>query len=268
MDLNTVTAIVTPAARAAIPAPQPGDAFLAGGTWLFSEPQDDLRRLIDLPSLGWSPLTQTPGGLQIAATCTLAALQDFPAPPDWRAAPLIGQCCEALLGSFKIRRIATVGGNLCLALPASPMAALAVALDGVCTIWSHDGTERTVPAAEFITGARQTALRCGEILRAITLSAAALHRRAGFRQISLTPLGRSAALLIATTDGTCFDLTITASVAHPVRIDFPNYPAPSALAAAIDAAIPVWYDDLHGLPDWRRRITHHLATALLTDLSA
>jgi CO/xanthine dehydrogenase FAD-binding subunit len=268
MDLNTVTAIVQPTARAAIPAPQPGDAFLAGGTWLFSEPQDELKRLIDLPSLGWPALTQTPDGLAIAATCTLAELQAFSTPADWRAANLIGQCCQALLGSFKIRRVATIGGNLCLALPAAPMAALAVALDGICTIWSHDGAERSLPAAQFIIGARETALRPGEILRAITLSAAALRRRAGFRQMSLTPLGRSAALLIATTDGARFDLTITASVARPVRIDFPNYPDPMTLAAAIDAAIPAWYDDLHGRPHWRRRITHALAASLLTDLCA
>jgi len=266
MDLNTVTAIVQPTARAAIPAPQPGDAFLAGGTWLFSEPQDGLQRLIDLPSLGWPALTHTPDGLQIAATCTLAELQAFPPPADWRAANLIGQCCQALLGSFKIRRVATVGGNLCLALPAAPMAALAVALDGVCAIWSEDGTERSLPAASFITGARQTALRPGEILRAITLSAATLRRRAGLRQMSLTSLGRSAALLIATTDGACFNLTITAAVAHPVRIDFQRAPTASALAAAIDAAIPVWYDDLHGRPDWRRRITHDLAAELRKEL--
>jgi hypothetical protein len=51
-----------------------GDAWLAGGTWLFSKPQRQLRRLIDLQSLGWKPLAVKESGLEIAATCTVAQL--------------------------------------------------------------------------------------------------------------------------------------------------------------------------------------------------
>ena len=49
--------------------------------------------------------------------------------------PLIDQCCRAFLASFKIWKTATVGGNLCMALPAGPMIALTAALDGDCVIW-------------------------------------------------------------------------------------------------------------------------------------
>ncbi|MDU6374638.1 MAG: FAD-binding molybdopterin dehydrogenase, partial [Bradyrhizobium sp.] len=38
MDLNTVTEIVRPRTRAELPSWKAGDAWLAGGTWLFSEP--------------------------------------------------------------------------------------------------------------------------------------------------------------------------------------------------------------------------------------
>jgi CO/xanthine dehydrogenase FAD-binding subunit len=266
MDLNTVTEIATPGVRAAIPAFRPGDAYLAGGTWLFSEPQTSLRRLIDLTTLGWPPIEQTPHGLTIAATCTLAMLDAYEPNPAWPAAALIRQCCRALLGSFKIRKAATFGGNLCLALPAAPMAALAVALEGICTIWSQDGGERMLPAASLITGAQTTALRDGDILRAVTFPASALRRRGAFRQMSLTPLGRSAALLIGTSDAARFDLTITASVARPQRLTFPSPPSPSERATAIDANIPVWFDDIHGRPAWRRRITHVLAAEIQADL--
>jgi hypothetical protein len=165
MDLNTVEAIMRPGCRAEIPAMGQGDAVLAGGTWLFSEPQTDLRRLLDVTSLGWPALERIAEGLRIGATCTLAELEAYEAPESWRAAEVIGQCCRALLGSFKIRKIATVGGNLCLALPAAPMAALIVALDGTCEIWTEDGGERSVPAGRLITGAGRTALLRGEILR-------------------------------------------------------------------------------------------------------
>jgi hypothetical protein len=35
-----------------------GDSWLAGGTWLFSEPQPHLRRLLDLQGFYWVPLGQ------------------------------------------------------------------------------------------------------------------------------------------------------------------------------------------------------------------
>lgn len=266
MDLNTITQVICPRTRTAIPALGPGDAYLAGGTWLFSEPQTHLNRLVDLTSLQWPPLERSDAGLAIAATCTLAALEAFEPPATWHAARLIRQCCRTLLGSFKIRRAATIGGNLCLALPASPMAALAVALQGICTIWAPNGTEYFLPALEFITGAQATALRHGEILRALRVTGPALSRRAAFRQMSLTPLGRSAALLIGTRDGDRIDLTITASVAKPLYVSVPASVARTVLAAMIDRAVPAWYDDVHGRPAWRRRITHMMAADICAEL--
>lgn len=49
MDLNTVAAILDPRHREPW---LPGDAWLAGGTYLFSEPQPHLRRLVDLSRFG------------------------------------------------------------------------------------------------------------------------------------------------------------------------------------------------------------------------
>jgi CO/xanthine dehydrogenase FAD-binding subunit len=268
MDLHAVAEILRPATRAALPTPVDGDAFLAGGTWLFSEPQPNLRRLIDLLALPWHTLHADSTGLHIPATCTLAALEAFAAPSDWQAAAVIAPCCQALLGSFKIAGVATVGGNLCLALPAAPMAALAVALDGDCTIWRPDGTQRSLPADALITGPQTTSLHPGEILRGIHLPVPALRRRAALRQMSLTALGRSAALLIASTDGADLQLTITAATPRPVRIPFPSPPSDATLQNAIDDAVPAWLDDVHGSPPWRRRITHILAQELAAELRA
>jgi CO/xanthine dehydrogenase FAD-binding subunit len=76
MDLNTITEVERPRTRDEIKAltgaKATGDAWLAGGTWLFSEPQPRLRRLIDLAGLDWMPLQVTVHGLGIAATCTIA----------------------------------------------------------------------------------------------------------------------------------------------------------------------------------------------------
>jgi CO/xanthine dehydrogenase FAD-binding subunit len=266
MDLNTVEQVVRPAERSEIPAFQNGDAFLGGGTWLYSEPQIGCRRLIDLTALGWPALVCSEAGLRIAATCSLATLEQAEFPPAWLAAPVIPQCCLALLGSFKIRRVATVGGNLCLALPAAPMAALAVALEGICTIWARDGHDRILPASRFIVDSQCNALVAGEILREVFLPASALRLRAAFRQMSLTALGRSAALLIGTFDGSSVHLTITASVKCPVRLTLALDAPRAAVADAIDAAVPGWFDDVHGAPAWRRRMTHRLAAEILHEL--
>ena len=142
MDLNTITEVARPRNRAQLPVWTAGDAWLAGGTWLFSEPQAHLRRLVDLTDLKWPALTVGETGLSIAATCTIAQLDALVCPVEWRAAPLINQCCRAFLASFKIWKTATVGGNLCMSLPAGPMISLTAALDGVCTIWKASGGEQ------------------------------------------------------------------------------------------------------------------------------
>ena len=170
-----------------------GDAWLAGGSWMFSEPQVGLRRLFDLHGFGWTPIEADANGLTLASTCRIAQLQNWTAPTEWTAASLVDSCCRALLGSFKVWNVATVGGNICLALPAGPMTSLAVALEGTCTVWSPGGQERMLPALDVVVGDGVNALRPGEVLRAIHLPATALRRASAFRQISLSPLGRSGA---------------------------------------------------------------------------
>ena len=267
MDLTSIQSVAHPRARKDLPRWAPEAAFVAGGTWLFSEPQPHLNRLVDLTALDWPALERSPGGLSIAATCTIAELEALEAPPDWPAAHLIGACCNALQGSFKICNAATVGGNVCLALPAAPMLALTAALDGVALVWTPDGTERRIPMADFARGAQRTALAPGEVLRAIDLPISALRRRAALRQASLTTMGRSAALLIATTGTDGFTLTITASTTRPIQARWPE-PKPETIDAFITAIPPdLWFDDPHGTPAWRRHMTRRLAAELVQELA-
>src|SRR5882724_2800658 len=227
MDLNTIGSVAHPATREQLPVWTAGDAWLAGGTWLFSEPQTHLRRLIDLTDLKWPALTIGATGLSISATCTVAQLDALACPPEWIASPLINQCCRAFLASFKIWKTATVGGNICMSLPAGPMISLTSALDGVCTIWQAGGGERKIPVTDFVIGDQRNVLAPGDLLRQVDIPLAALRRRSAFRQISLTPIGRSAALLIGSvTSVGAFLLTVTASTRRPVRLSFAKMPTP------------------------------------------
>jgi CO/xanthine dehydrogenase FAD-binding subunit len=268
MDLNTITEVTHPATRAQLPVWTTGDAWLAGGTWLFSEPQVHLTRLIDLADLKWPALTVGAENLTIAATCTVAQLDALPCPLEWIASPLIDQCCRAFLASFKIWKTATVGGNLCMSLPAGPMIALTAALDGVCTIWKAAGGEHRVKVADFVTGNQRNVLAPGDLLRQIDIPIPALKRRSAFRQISLTPVGRSAALLIGSVKDGGLALTVTGSTMRPIQLVFAAFPRAAELRETILQRIPeaLYHTDVHGKPAWRKHMTLRLAEEIRAEL--
>jgi CO/xanthine dehydrogenase FAD-binding subunit len=268
MDLGTVEDVVAGAKPADW---RPGDAWLAGGTWLFSEPQPQVRRLLDLAALDWPPFTVGPNGLEIAATSTIAELYRFAAgsPPEWTIGPLIRQCCDAFLASFKIWNEATVGGNLINALPAGPMISLLAALDGRCEIWLPSGETRWTDVVDLIIGDNRHGLAPGELVRSITVPPTVLHSRTAFRRQSLTMLGRSAALLIGRQDPDgAFTLTVTASTVRPLALRFASLPGPAELRAAIEAiGNDLYHDDVHGHPTWRRHLTFRLAEEIRAELA-
>jgi CO/xanthine dehydrogenase FAD-binding subunit len=269
MDLNTITEVAHPQSREQLPLWTAGDAWLAGGTYLFSEPQVHLARLIDLTDLKWPALTVGETALTIAATCTVAQLDGLICPPEWIGSPLINQCCRAFLASFKIWKTATVGGNICMSLPAGPMISLTAALDGVCTIWKADGSEQTIDVVNFVTGNQCNVLAPGDLLRQIEIPLAALKRRSAFRQISLTPVGRSAALLIGSLHGGGgFALTVTGSTKRPIKLFFAGVPRADELRDMLLQRIPdaLYHDDIHGKPIWRKHMTLRLAEEIRAEL--
>jgi CO/xanthine dehydrogenase FAD-binding subunit len=199
------------------------------------------------------------GGVSVAATCTLAQLRDS-AELFGSAASLVPALVDALLGSWKIHRVATVGGNICLALPAGPMTSLAVGLGGTAVVWTPDGGFRHLPVADLVTGVRQVSLAPGEVLRSVDFPPPA--EWSAHRRVSLAPLGRSAALVVARIDGDGgFFLTVTASTPSPRVLPFPGIPSANDLAAEV-GRITDWYDDAHGAADWRRAMTLRLAEEL------
>jgi CO/xanthine dehydrogenase FAD-binding subunit len=271
MNLNTVTALCHPTSAAEIAEWRDGFAWLAGGTWLFSEPQPATDTLIDLGNLGWPALEVSPAGLDIGATCHIAELYRFEAPKEWTAAPLIRGCCNSLLASFKVWNAATVGGNICMSLPAGAMISLVAALEGVCTLWPRNGAPREITAIDFVTGNHANVLRPGELLRKIHLPSEALRKRVALRQASLTKLGRSAALLIGTSDQARRDLllTITAATPRPVQLRFDEIPSAEALRQVIDARIPAdgYFADVHGNAAYKRHLTYHFAEQIRSELA-
>ena len=277
MDLNTVEEVTAPRHLDELPPLRDGDAILAGGTWLFSEPQPHVRRLVDITMLGWTPVIMGDNGIQFAATCRISEVARLSATlldshPDWTAAPLLQQCCTALLASSKIWGTATIGGNICLSFPAGSMISLTCALDGELTVWRAGGAVDRVPASEFVTGSARNVLAAGDLLRSIHLPARALRARTAFRKIATSRLGRSAAVIIArrddVADGGRFALSVTAATVRPYVFEFEEVPDADAIAEA-HATIPddAWTRDVHGDPDWRRGVTLVLARQVCAELT-
>lgn len=271
MDLNTITEVIRrPSERPGAEWHQ-GDAWLAGGTWLYSTEQPDLRRLIDLTALRWEPLVLTDEGLEISATCTIRDLYAFPWPKGWTAGILFRKSCEAFLSSFKVWNAATVGGNICMSLPAGPMITLTVALEARYELWAPDGSVRFVDAVDFVTGDHRNVLTPGELLRRVTLPERALRGRTAHRRFTLTRLGRSTVFLVGTQRPGAGDLalTVTAGTTRPVRIVFGSLPDARTLRQTIDAVAPdVWFADPNGTPDHRRHLTRHFAEEIRRELTA
>jgi CO/xanthine dehydrogenase FAD-binding subunit len=271
MNLTTIAEVKRPGAADQITQWRDGYAWLAGGTWLFSEPQVSTDTLIDLHQLNWPALQSSGAGLEIAATCTVAELYRFVGPSDWHALPVVRECCNAFLASFKIWNAATVGGNICMSLPAGPMISLTVALEATYTLWPRRAAPREIPSSDFVTGNHTNILQPGELLRSIHLPASALSKRFAFRHASLTHLGRSAALLIGTQSAAGDDLliTITAATPRPIQLRFKQPPSATELRRMVDERIPAdaYFDDVHGSAAYKRQLTRYFAEQIRAELA-
>jgi len=277
VDLPTVEVVDTPTRRTDVWPLGPDDAVLAGGTWLFSEPQPHIRRIVDITTLGWRPIVLADNGIEIAATCTvekLAALSThLPTQrPEWTAAPLFRWSAMALKASFKVCKTATVGGNICLSFPAGSMISLCSALDGELLIWRPDGGEHRMAVTDFVTGAGTNRLAPAELLRSVHLPAPALRARTAFRKIAPSTLGRSGVVVIGrrdtAADGGRVVVSVTCATVRPYVFTFPEPPGPGQLREA-HASIPdaAWNDDAHGDPDWRAAMAVLLAREVVEELT-
>jgi CO/xanthine dehydrogenase FAD-binding subunit len=151
------------------------------------------------------------------------------------------------------------------------MTSLAASLDAAATLAAPGGGIRRLPVAEFVTGDGVNALAAGELLTHVDVHADALAARTAFRQVSLSPVGRSAVLVIARADGSGGPgvvITVTAATPRPVQLRFPGLPAADGALSALDAAVPTYLDDIHGGGSWRAAMTRRCLAEVIAELAA
>lgn len=142
---------------------------VAGGTDFFpmlgEKPAPE--RILDITRVdGLRGISRSAEGWRIGATTRWRDVVDADLPPCFDGL----KAAAAEVGSHQIQNVATVGGNLCNASPAADGVPPLLALDATVELTGPGGA-RQVPLAEFITGARRTALREGELLTALHVPA-------------------------------------------------------------------------------------------------
>jgi CO/xanthine dehydrogenase FAD-binding subunit len=128
-----------------------------------------------------------------------------------------------------------------------------------------------VAALDFVTGNHTNVLAPGELLRSIRLPASALEKSYAFRRFTLTQLGRSEVLIIATRDREkekCL-FTVTAATVRPLQFSFNAVSSADDLKRVINDSVPfsLYLDDVHGSPAHRKHLTYYFAEQIRRELS-
>ncbi|MEM9922912.1 MAG: FAD binding domain-containing protein [Cyanobacteria bacterium P01_D01_bin.50] len=203
-------------------------SWLAGGTWLFSEPQPQIKTLVDIQSFGWDeieffnpPYSHQGRLLAIGATCTLTKLLEHPRVSEYRAVEGFKGAISALSASLKVVNVATVGGNICLALSVGTLAPIMVALDASYEIWNPMGKSRIVAAKDFQIASRQTILQSGELLRRVLIPVKNMKWQVDYKRFGIAASDPALAIAVGAYNQVAkkLRLVIGASVAAPVLLE-------------------------------------------------
>lgn len=124
---------------------------LAGGTRLVPSLREDSADVIALVNLkriaSLASISISDGRARIGALVTAAELAQ--SPPIAAAVPLLA-AAAASMGSRQIRRLASVGGNLCSGDAASDLTVALLASDAVCVLASSGHGERRLPLRDAL----------------------------------------------------------------------------------------------------------------------
>lgn len=138
--------------------------LIAGGTDLLVDMKKGrikpkyLVNLMKIPDLSY--IIEDGRGLRIGATTTLREIEESQLIKE--KYPILFEAVREM-GTVQIRNMATIGGNICNALPSADIPPAFVALDAKAKMVGQSG-ERFLPLEEFFVGIRKTALGSDELL--------------------------------------------------------------------------------------------------------
>jgi CO/xanthine dehydrogenase FAD-binding subunit len=258
----------------------PGSRYVAGGTDLLMKVksgQESPSALISLRAIPDLSGIEMNGATTIGAATTFTQILEHP--EIFRRFPVFGQAVSAI-GSVQIRNAATLGGNLCNAIPCADSAPALLVLDARLRALSSAG-RRDIPIGDFFLGPRKTCLDPAEILESIIIQDLPPGGRAIFLKKGRTAedlaLASVAVLLVMDPDGeTCRRARVAAGSVAPTPLRLKEVEAllqgrkitADVLSRARDRArdeiSPI--SDVRASADYRRHLTGVLLGRALTNL--
>jgi aerobic carbon-monoxide dehydrogenase medium subunit len=133
-----------------------------------------------LPELG--AVSETTDAVTIGAAVTHTAIADGRTPDIGGILARIAQG----IAYRAVRNLGTIGGSLCHADPAADWLCTLTALGAGVLTWSEAGG-RSIPLAQFVTGAFRTALQPGEIVQAVRVPRPSPDARWGYYKACRKP---------------------------------------------------------------------------------
>ncbi len=192
---------------------------IAGGTDLLVEKNPQVEALIDITGLGLSYIKSDGQGIRIGATTVLA---DIEASPILKGPYNILAQAARTMGTPQIRNLATIGGNICNAVPSADSAPVLLVLGAILIIAGPAG-DRSMDIAEFFQGARKNALDRGELLTEIQLPVIPGHTGTAFIKTGRVAtadmaLVNAAVRLSLAAGNTCRDVHIALGAVAPTPL--------------------------------------------------
>ena len=194
--------------------------LIAGGTDLLVEKNPAIETIIDVADLGLNYVKQDNHGIKIGAATPFAMLETSPAlgkgPYN-----ILARAAHSV-GTPQIRNVATIGGNICSAVPSADSLPALLALAASVRIVGSSG-ERTINLSDFFLGPRQNALNTGELLAEIQLPTAPARTAAAFSKKGRVSVGdlalvNGAVSLTMSPEGVCEDLCIILGAVAPTPL--------------------------------------------------
>lgn len=192
---------------------------IAGGTDLLVEKPPEVECLVDITRLGLNYVRNDGDTLKIGAATTLSQIIESSLLEKDPYCVLREEASK--MGDPPIRNTATVGGNICSAVPSADFPPGLIALEAEARIAGPSG-ERTVSLDGFFLGPRKTVLENGELLTEIKVPAQPARTAAAFLKKGRTrrdiALVNVAVRVTLEPDGTCEDARIVLGAVAPTPI--------------------------------------------------
>ena len=195
-----------------------GARIIAGGTDLLVNRPPGTQSLVDISRIGLDYVKSDEMGTAIGATICFTKIIASPILDKQPLSVLKDSAKE--IGHHNLRHIATLGGNICNAVPSADSPVALIALDSIAVIEGPDG-EREVPLDEFFTFVRETVLKPGEFLKEVRIPLQPEKTATSFQKIGRTKVDIAlvnVACRITLVDGLIKDSRVVLGAVAPTPI--------------------------------------------------